>query len=192
MRPRRGVDLVRRADLHELARAHDSDAVAHDHRLFEAVGDVDEGLAGLPVNVLELLLERLSQLVVDCRERLVEEQDLGIVGEGASKRDALALAARALLHALRIVGFGKPELAQERERARLALSGLDAADLHGELDVLADAAMREQGERLEHHAGRPLVGRHVVDTRLPRKQDVARGRRLHAGQHADQRCLAAA
>ena len=125
--------------------------------------DVDEGLAGLPVNVLELLLEGLSQLVVDCRKRLVEEQDLGIVGEGASKRDALALAARALLHALRIVGFGKPELAQERERARLALSGLDA-DLHGELDVLADAAMQEQGERLRAtiQVGRLLAGTSLI------------------------------
>ena len=48
--------------------------------------------------------------------------------------------------------------------------------------------MREQGERLEHHTGRPLVGRHVVDTSLA-QEDVTRGRRIHAGQHADQRCL---
>ena len=93
---RRGVDLVRRADLDQLARAHDADAVGHHHRLLETVGDVDEGLAGLAVDVLQLLLERLAQLVVDGRQRLVEEQDFGIEGERAGERDALALAARAL------------------------------------------------------------------------------------------------
>ena len=125
------------------------------------------------------------------RQRLVEEQDLRIEGERPGQRDALALAARALLHALGVVDFGKPELAHQLERARLALRGLDAADLQRELDVLADGPVRKQRQRLEHHAGRPLVGRHVVDA-LAAQQDVAGGRRLHAGQHAQQRRLAAA
>ena len=60
-----------------------------------------------------------------------------------------------------------------------------------EFDVLADGAMREQGQRLEHHAGRALVGGHIIDA-LAAQDDVARGRRLHAGQHADQGRLAGA
>jgi hypothetical protein len=44
---RGGVDLLGRSHLHQLAVAHDADAVAHHHGLLEAVGDVDEGLAGL-------------------------------------------------------------------------------------------------------------------------------------------------
>ena len=89
------VDLLRRADLDDPPRLHHGDPVRHHHRLLERVGDVDEGLAGLLVDVLELLLERLLELVVEGRQRLVEEQDLGIVGEGAGEGDALALAARA-------------------------------------------------------------------------------------------------
>ena len=61
------------------------------------MGDVDEGLAGLAVDVLELLLERLAQLVVDGRERLVEEQDLRVESERTGQGDTLALAARTLV-----------------------------------------------------------------------------------------------
>ena len=51
--------------------------------------------------------------------------------------------------------------------------------------------MRKQGERLEHHAGGPLVGGQVVDPFAAQK-DVTTGGLLHAGQHAQQRCLAGA
>ena len=76
--------------------------------------------------------------------------------------------------------------------ARLApAAGCDALHLERELDVLADRAVREQRQRLEHEAGRPPVRRQVVDP-LAAQQDVAVAGRLHAGQHAQQRGLARA
>ena len=51
--------------------------------------------------------------------------------------------------------------------------------------------MREQRQRLEHHAGRALVGGHIVDA-LAAQDDVARCRQFHAGKHADQSRLAGA
>ena len=58
--------------------------------------DVDEGLARGAVEVLELDLEQLAQPIVDGGQRLVEEQDVGIGGQGAGQRHPLALTARAL------------------------------------------------------------------------------------------------
>jgi hypothetical protein len=49
--------------------------------------------------------------------------------------------------------------------------------------------MRKQGERLKHHAGGPPVGGKVVDPFAAQK-DVAACGLLHAGQHAQQGCLA--
>ena len=189
---RRRVDLVRRADLHQLAVAHDADAVAHHHRLFEAVGDVDEGLVRLAVDVLQLLLERLPELVVDRRERLVEEQDLRVVGEGAGERDALPLAARALRHALAVIVLRQ---AQQRASARArALPRRSAATpfiFSGNSMFSPTVLVREERQRLEHQAGRPPVRRQVVDGRAA-DADVAGGRRLQPGEHAQQRRLARA
>ena len=79
------INLLRCADLDELAAAHDADPVAHHHRFLERVGDVHEGLAGLAVYVLQFLFERLAKLVVDSRQRFVEEQDFRVVSESASQ-----------------------------------------------------------------------------------------------------------
>jgi hypothetical protein len=65
----------------------------------------------------------------------------------------------------------------------------DAAQLQRELDVLAHGAMGEQRQRLEHHAGRPAVGRDVVDAPAS-QQDVAGRGLFQPGQHAQQRRLA--
>ena len=51
-------------------------------------------------------LHLLAQLLVERAERLVEQQHLGLEGQGAGERDALALAARELRRAAR---FSKPE-----------------------------------------------------------------------------------
>jgi hypothetical protein len=51
--------------------------------------------------------------------------------------------------------------------------------------------VREEGERLEHHAGRAPVGRHLVDA-LAAQQDLAAARLFQAGQHAHQGRLAGA
>ena len=59
---RRGIDFLWRSHLDQLAAPHDADTVTHHHSLFKAVGDVDEGFSGLPVNVLEFLLQRLRSL----------------------------------------------------------------------------------------------------------------------------------
>ena len=58
-------------------------------------------------------------------------------------------------------------------------------------DVLLHAHVREERVGLEHHVGRPLVGRDAGHV-LPVDLDPARGRRLEAREHPQQRRLAAA
>ena len=93
------VDVPGRADLQDLARRHDRDAVGHGQRLFLVVRDEDEGDAGLVLHALELDLHLLAQLVVERRQRLVEQQHLGAGRERARQRDALRLAAGNLVGA---------------------------------------------------------------------------------------------
>ena len=90
---RRGVDLLRRADLLDLAAAHHGDAVAHRQRLALVVGDEDERDPDLALDPLELDLHRLAQLEVEGGERLVEQQGARQVDERPGQGDALLLAA---------------------------------------------------------------------------------------------------
>ena len=63
--------------------------------------------------------------------------------------------------------------------------------LQPERDVARDRQMRKQRVALEHHVDRPPVRRHGGDV-VAVEQDAARRRRLEAGEHAQQRGLAAA
>ena len=91
---RRGVDLLWRADLLDLAPAHDRDAVAHRERLALVVGHEDERDPDLALDPLELDLHRLAELEVEGGEWLVEQQRAGQVDERSGQGDPLLLAAR--------------------------------------------------------------------------------------------------
>ena len=94
---RRLVDLRRRGDLHDLAVVHDRDAVGDRHRLLLVVRDDDEGQPELVLQVDQLELRLLAELLVERAERLVEEQHLRPLGDGAGERHALPLAAGELV-----------------------------------------------------------------------------------------------
>ena len=61
--------------------------------------DVDERRPELGLDPLQLELHLLSQLHVECTERLVEEQRGGLIDESPCQRDALLLATRKLARA---------------------------------------------------------------------------------------------
>ena len=54
-------------------------------------------VAGALLNAHQLELGLLAQLLVERAERLVEQHDLRLLGDGAGERDALLLAARELM-----------------------------------------------------------------------------------------------
>ena len=69
------------------------DAVGEIDRLFEVVRDQHRGRAGLDEDALQLLAHEQRHLVVERRERLVEEQDFRLDDQRAHDRDELLLAA---------------------------------------------------------------------------------------------------
>ena len=87
------VDFAGLADLDDRAKVHHPDAGRERHGFFLVVGDDDEGDAGLFLNLDQFILGLFAQLLVECAERLVEQQQLGVLGERAGKGNALALAA---------------------------------------------------------------------------------------------------
>ena len=71
------------------------------------------------------------------------------------------------------------------------LGAWHARGLEAEGEVLVDAHVRIERVALEHHGDAALGGRHLVHA-LAVDQEVAAGDRLEAGDHAQQRRLAAA
>ena len=72
---RLGVDLARRADLHQHALGEDADAVGHGHRLDLVVRDVEHGRAELGLDALQLEPQIGAQLGVERGQRLVHQVD---------------------------------------------------------------------------------------------------------------------
>ena len=75
-------------------------------------------------------------------------------------------------------------------RVSMAARG-HAGALQPERDIVPHVEMRKQRVVLEHHVDRPLMRQHRRDVAAA-KQDAALVRRLEAGEHAQQRGLAAA
>ena len=93
----RADHLVRRADLDDLAVAHDQDPVAELERLLQVVGDEDHRLADLVVQPDHLVLHVPADQRVERRERLVEQHHRRVDGQRAGQPDPLLHAAGELV-----------------------------------------------------------------------------------------------
>ena len=82
------------------ARRHDDDAVAEAGRLADVVGDEQHRQAPVADERVELLVERVAGHRVEGAERLVHQQDVGVLGERPGQRAALAHPAGQLVRAL--------------------------------------------------------------------------------------------
>ena len=91
------VDFRRGRDLDEASAVHHADAVGDRHRLLLVVGDDDEREPEPFLEMHQLELRLLAQLLVERRQRLVEQQHARALDQRARERDALALAARQLV-----------------------------------------------------------------------------------------------
>src|SRR5690606_1058926 len=150
--------LLGRAELDNLPITHDRDALAQLERLGQVVGDVHHRLADLAVQADDLGLHVAPDQRVERAERLVEQHDLRVHGEGAGQADALLHAAGELVG----VGLGVPLQADEGEDLAgplVARRLRRALDLQPVRDVVDHLAVRQQAEVLEDHA-------HVVAAQL--------------------------
>ena len=127
---------------------------------------------------------------VERSERLVEQQHLRLVREGAGERDALLLAAGKLARGASAEA-GQTDHFQQLVAAAAAFGGLDAADAQRELDVLGRRHAAEQRIALEHESDAAPGGRQVGDV-APVEQHPSGVHVGEAGDHAQQGALAAA
>ena len=77
------------------------DAVGHEDRLGDAVGDQHDGRGGTLPEAQELQVEPLAGQRIERTERLVQEQDLRLERERPRERDTLAGAAGQLRRSVR-------------------------------------------------------------------------------------------
>ena len=172
----------------------DDDAVRERHRLGLVVGDVDEGEAHAPLQVLELDAHALAQLGIEIGERLVEQQDRRLDNQRARQRHALLLAAGELSR-MALLEPGKSDGVQHMRDPFLNLAPVDLGDPETEGHVFEDGHVRPHGVVLEHHAHAALLGRNDPHGRRERPAtdvDGASVRREEARKGAQHRCLAAA
>src|SRR5581483_11339654 len=184
------VDLVRRPDLLDDAAVHDGDARRHGHRLDLVVGDVDDGLLQLVVQLLDLEPHLGAQLRVEVRERLVEEKDADVLDQRPPDRDALALAA-GKLGGLPVVEVADLEELRRPVDAALDLGPVEALRGQPELQVPAHRLGRVERIGLEDH-GEAAVLRVEVGHVAVADDDVPGGHLDQAGEQVEKRGLAAA
>ena len=187
---RRLIDLLGGTDLLQDAVVHNRDAVAHGERFFLVVRHVEERDVELTLEALELELHLLAQLEIERTQRLIEQQDLGTVDQGACDGDALLLAAGQLIG---LAALKAAELHQI-EHLHHALADLVFGDLlHLEAigHVVEDRHVREQRVALEHGVDVTLK-RLLVGNVGAGEQDLARGGLFKAGNHTQGRRLARA
>ncbi len=184
------VDLRRSCDLDQMPSIHHADAVGDGHRLLLIVRHDDEGEPERLLQAHQLELRLLAQLLVERRERLVEQQHARPLHQRARQRDALALPAG------KCIGLAFAQTFEPHQREHLAHAGRDLLLgqpllLQAEGDIALDREMGKQRVALEHHVDRAPIGRHCRDV-CPIEQDAPLARGLEAGQHAQQGGLAAA
>ncbi|CFE00875.1 Uncharacterised protein [Bordetella pertussis] len=173
------VEFGGRADLGDAAFVEDGDAVGHGQRLFLVVRHVQERGAGLLVQLAQLPLQIGAQLLVQRRQRLVQQQDAQVVDQRAGQRHALLLAARQLARIARAVA-AQLHLLERLLGAPARLLAADAAYRQRKAHVLLHRHVGKQRIALEHHAKAARLGRLSGD-RGALVENVARGRRDEPG-----------
>jgi hypothetical protein len=154
------------------------------------VRDEDDGCGAIGERAFDVGEEGGARRGIEARGGLVEQQGVGIAGQGACEADALRLAAGEGAR----LAIGEVLHAQARERGgcdRAATGARCAAVAQRQLDVAADGRREEQralgrvGEATAKRVAAPR-GRHVVDAHL------AAGGFVDAGEQAQQARLAGA
>jgi hypothetical protein len=185
-----GKDLLRRPDLQGLARRHHHDPVGQGHRLHLVMGHIDGGDPQLLVQPLELGPHLDTELGVQVRQRLVEQEHRWLTDQRAPHRHPLPLPARQL----RWPPF--QQFVQAQDGADLGDPALylgpgRPAFPEGEGKIAVDGHVRVQRVVLEDHRDVPVARRDAVH-HLAADGDRAGGGLLQAGDQPQRCCLAAA
>ncbi len=126
------------------------------------MGNVYRGDPQFPEQTVDIDPQSFAQQRVQCRQRLVEQKDLGLHGNGPRQRHTLALAPGQL------VDTAAPQLLdmhhlQHLVNAAVHLRRGHPADLQTVGDIPLDIHVGEQGVGLEHHADVTMLDGQIGD-----------------------------
>ena len=161
-RRRTRVELIRPTDLEQAAVIHDTDAVGQREGLLLVVGDEHCRNAQLALHLADGPAQLLADFRVQRAERLVQQENLGFMGERARYRDPLLLAAgklrgQALIHAL------EGDEAKQLLPPLATLAGFHAPDSQREFDIFGDRHVTEERVVLEYQPHAAAAGSDVGD-----------------------------
>ena len=184
------VELFWRGDLLELATRHDSDPMAHRHRLDLVVRHVDGGGAEPSLEAHDVSSGLHTKLGVEIGERLIHQEHLWISHDGPGECDSLALPAREL------AGLAIEQLAETERACSLGDLGGARSCVHPllaerELDVPRHRHVGIEGVALEDHRHVSVFGVDIVDDVVADREAAVRDL-LEACDHAQRGRLAAA
>ncbi len=153
------------------------------------MGHHDRGHTELAVNLLEALPKLHPGLQIERAERLVEQQNLRLVGERPRHRDPLLLPPGELGR-IAMAEAGKPDQIEKAVDLFIALFARGPSNPKAEADILGDGHMPEKGVVLEDKTDISLLGGEGVHHPVP-EQDLSPIGRDEPGDHPKNRRLAA-
>ncbi|KAG1174428.1 hypothetical protein G6F35_016658 [Rhizopus arrhizus] len=115
------------------------------------MGDHDDGLAVLAVELLQQAQDLFGGLAVEVAGGFVADQEGGVGDDRAGNRHALLLAAGQFIRAV-AAAVGQADQGQRDLRIALALRGVEVGQQQRQLDVLLRGQHRHQVVELEHEA----------------------------------------
>jgi hypothetical protein len=177
-----------RSDLHDLPGAHDGDHIGDRECLRLIVGDEHGGCSGFAEDPPDLAAHTIALRRVEVRERLIEEDHVGLGGEGAGEGDAL------LFPSGQFVRHAVGQIQESHQRQHVGDSAPPIPILDPVADVGGDGHVREQCVVLEHHAHPSSLRGDVdapADDRSPGDRDLSGIRGLETGDDAQGGRLAA-
>lgn len=172
---------------------HHNDSISQQDRLLDAVGHENDGAPLLLPQVEQLVLHDGACLHVKRRERLIHQQERGVVGEGAGE-------VRPLAHPTGELAWEGIGEALEADRAQLdhgpfpPFATRDSSQLQSEGDVVDGAQPGKQRIFLKDHVHPVVLDRGplgLLGCSSVVKGDPAGAGSEESGQHSEQGALAA-
>ena len=151
-------------------------------------GREHDGAAAVGEQLRQLVAQLLAQLEVEIGERLVEQNEVGVLDQRAGQRGALLLPAGQLGRAA-LQHRRQPQQLGDAVHAAVDLGLRHARDAQRRGDVLEDREVRIVDELLVDHRDVALLHGNAGDV-LPVEPDLAGGRALEPGHQLHQRRLA--
>src|SRR5271166_2274591 len=128
---------------HRRAPGEHHDGIRQVNGFADAVGDEQHGRAGLGADVEQEILHLHAGELVERAERLIHQEELRTVDQGAAQRYALLHPARELAR-IGLLESGEPDHGKELQRALARCAAVLAADFHGKQHVPKHRAPRHQ------------------------------------------------